>query len=132
MSIWNWTVFAGVYLIMSAPAGLALEQSRDDYGSVRGKVAFEPRSTIVPMMICEQKICPKSRPWWAMVIYQDGIQYEMDEQFAIGSETAPESMEIVGAVIRPGSTIVVEGRIEVIVAGYAIISDVRRIDLAMD
>ena len=111
-------------------------------GKVKGKVTFERRATIVPLddgsqgqnglMMCENTFCSKSEPYWVVIVTQDKVKYEVEEMFNLGSETPPESVLVSGSIIRPGTRITLEGRIQLVTPGYATIRDIRRIDVEMD
>ena len=111
-------------------------------GKVKGKATFERRATIVPLddgsqgqnglMMCESTFCSKSEPYWVLIVTQDKVKYELEEMFNLGSETPPESVLVSGSIIRPGTRITLEGRIQLVTPGYATIRDIRRIDVEMD
>ena len=152
MSKWIFSVVTGFVLASSlSSSGFARSTSFEDdavvqdvstIGKVKGKVSFERRATIVPLgdvqggqesqMMCENAICAKSEPYWVLVILQDKVKYELQEMFNLGSESPPESVLVSGAIIRPGTQITLEGRIQLIAPGYATIRDIRRIDVEMD
>jgi hypothetical protein len=99
---------------------------------VTGNVLFEKRATVVPMLVCETKICPKSEPYWVLVVADGLMKYEVGQIFEKGSEVQPEAIELAGVVIRPGSRISIDGRVESVCENYAIVNDIQGASLLMD
>lgn len=136
------TTVIGIQLAAVSVAGLRDEMllgqdlvdplSTEDTATVEGSVHFERRSTVVPFAVCESRECPKSQTYWSMVINSQGLKYELDEIFALGKEKAPESIEVSGLVIRPGSRVAVQGTVSYINNNYGIVSNVKTIAVIMD
>jgi len=82
--------------------------NRPERGIVRGTVWFEKRYTRVPEAMCEGTPCQKSQGYWTLVIYSDEVKYILKEMYAIGSLMAPDSVDIAGVVLRPGSSVQVD------------------------
>jgi len=99
---------------------------------VKGKAVFEKRHTLVPMSVCESDNCPRSQPYWVLVVSQGETKYELDQLFATGSTIPPEFVEVAGVVIRSGSRVVFDAQIEKISPRYALIVEVQRASLLMD
>jgi hypothetical protein len=110
--------------------------------TVRGKVLFEKRNTVVPyggdlfhaiselLPFCDSmNNCPRSSPYWAMLVDDGQRQYELHQPFAMGSSRAPESVQIGGVVLHQGNQVSVEGSIETISDSYGIISEVKSISI---
>lgn len=110
--------------------------------TVRGTVRFEKRSTVVPyienmmtevvnsaMPVCTDDYCPRSNPYWAVIVDDGQHEYELHQPFAIGESRAPNFLEINGVKVRPGFQVAVEGSIETISPSYGIISDVTKISV---
>ncbi|MBC7692075.1 MAG: hypothetical protein H7222_09915 [Methylotenera sp.] len=155
-STWNWVIVVGLFLMISGQSGLAtannlgyahwsLDQAQalpeanpevplTTRATVSGKVTFERRWTIVPMIMCQPQSlpCVKSHPYWVLTVTQDGVKYQLDTVYALGNENAPEAMNVNGALIRQGSQVSLEGRIQLISQGFAVISDLNRVDITMD
>jgi hypothetical protein len=101
-------------------------------GSITGNAAFEKRSTVVPMALCEGERCPKPEPYWVLVLREGKTRYELSTVFDRGSDTAPESIEVAGIIIRPGSRLFLEGMMHYLTRDYAIITNVHRVSVVMD
>jgi hypothetical protein len=102
---------------------------------VVGNAHFERRYTFVPMhsdILCRGMPCPKSEPYWALVLDNDGVQYEMDHKFNLGEHVSPELIEVLGTVIRPGSRVMLDGQVEPLAENHNIVSHVTRATLVMD
>jgi hypothetical protein len=93
--------------------------------AVSGKARFERRNTFVPLVVCEGALCPKPEPYWVLVLDDDGVNYEVDAMFARGSFNPPDSITVVGALIRPGERVEVDGRIHKLGRSYAIVYDIQ-------
>jgi len=103
--------------------------SAEDVKTVTGKATFEKRSTIVPMTYCENQDCPTSQSYWVLMLDENGYKYELEQMFAVDVEAAPESLEVLGTVIRPGALVEIEARINSLTENYAMMSDVRQASL---
>lgn len=110
--------------------------------TVRGTVRFEKRNTVVPMAngliadaldmtasFCDGDNCPRSNPYWAVIVDDGHRQYEMHQPFALGAKRAPMFVQIGGVILRPGTEISLEGSIESISESYGIIADVKSISV---
>lgn len=129
--------FSLVFGLITIHASASAVVEEMDYSRVQGKVSFEKRSTIVPlndpMSICsDNQPCVKPRPYWTVVVSSRKSRFELDQTFALGSERAPEAIEVSGLVIRQGSQVAVEGRVQHVTPNYAIVSDVRSVELVLD
>lgn len=94
---------------------------------VTGQATLESRATLVPYALCEQKDgCPQSEPYWVLVVKDDAVTYELDERFGQGSREAPASVELVGTQIRPGATVMIEGRFRPVSNDYVYVDEVTR------
>ncbi|MCM2278795.1 MAG: hypothetical protein NDJ89_12035 [Oligoflexia bacterium] len=97
-------------------------------GVAQGKVAFVRRTTIVPMLVCEDnRPCVEPRTYWSLVIQAPETSYEVNATFAMGSAKQPSEVEFFGTRIRPGAQVAVEGRIETISDDYAIVTEVQKV-----
>jgi hypothetical protein len=155
ISKWNWIAVLALYLLFCAPSGLATlsstfqsewahssfseaaaESDITTIATVKGTAAIERRSTVVPLLACEEEMdsvpCLKSHPYWVLTLVQDGVKYQLDTIYAMGKEERPDYVDVSGAIIRPGSEILLEGQIQLISPGFALIRDLKRIDLVMD
>lgn len=102
---------------------------------IRGQAHFERRSTIVPMTVCQDdKPCVKPEVYWTLLIVnrEAGMQYELDEPFALGSPIPPEAIEISGVVIRHGTRVVVEGAVQPVTKDYAYLTEIKAIRIVVD
>lgn len=125
----------GLLVIASAASALADNFPLKVSAQVVGNAHFERRFTFVPLraeLFCTNAPCPKSEPYWALVLQSDGVQYEMDHQFSMGATTAPELVEVLGTVIRPGSRVMLDGEVESLSADYAVVTHVKAASLVMD
>ena len=128
----NHHVYRTFSVLCLAAALLPASAMGAELSQVIGKVRFEPRTTIVPMQVCEMEPCPKPEPYWAVVVRGPDRNYEISNTFALGSNRAPETVEIADVVIRPGSNLVFEGRVRPIGDGWAILSDITKVSYLMD
>lgn len=133
IGFWN-TVFAMV-AVSAAVSGAAPTAQAD---VVRGKVTFERRYTIVPM-VCTRNGCRKSEPYWSLVISGEPTirdsspgTYEVDRVFALGSEHEPDKLEVAGVMLSPGARVQVKGSVEKVSDQYSILSNVSEVKLLMD
>jgi hypothetical protein len=134
-----------VAVLFSTAAGASVSDDTFEIAAmttVRGTVHFEKRNTVVPyfngmsadvvnsaMPVCSEDFCPRSNPYWAVIV-QDGQRlYELHQPFAIGATRAPNFVEVSGVKLRPGFEIALEGSIESISESYGIISDVKSISV---
>lgn len=99
---------------------------------VIGKVSFEKRQTIIPLVICEAEPCLRSEPYWVLILEQDEKRFELGAIFAKGSDNAPESIELLGVLIRPGARIQLEGWVSLLSEKYAVITHPKRVSVLMD
>lgn len=98
--------------------------------TVQGKVSFERRATVVPLTVCDNgRPCYESKPYWSMLIASETGKFELDQAFALGSHNEPDAVEMAGVTIRPGFQVEVEGRVERITRDYAIVSEVKNINV---
>jgi hypothetical protein len=134
-----------VAVLFSTAAGASVSDDTFEIAAmttVRGTVHFEKRNTVVPysdsiagnefssvLPVCNENFCPRSNPYWAVVIADGQRQYEFHQPFAIGASRAPNFVEVSGVKLRPGFEIALEGSIDSISDSYGIISDVKRISV---
>lgn len=112
--------------------GNLLFAAHSDEKTIVGQSEFEKRMTLIPMVVCEDVICPQSQPYWTLIIVQDGIHYELSQLFYPGSFTPPESIEVAGVIVRPGSRLMLTGNVHHVSPKFAIITKVKWIDVVMD
>lgn len=126
------------YAEVPAPCDQGLiHETAEMFGAIQGKVQFQKRSTVVPMSggefttesLCTSEKCPKSNPYWAVVIVQGDTVYELNQAFAFGKSRAPEYVQIENVLIRPGVEVYMEGTVETISPTYGIIGDVKVVTL---
>ena len=118
-----------------AELAFAIERPLATESSVVGSAHFEKRYTLVPLgteNVCQNDFCPKSEPYWALVLENNGTQYEMDSIFDRGDTRSPEMLNVLGTIIRPGSRVVLDGELESFSNDYSVISQVKRASLVMD
>lgn len=102
------------------------------FSEIIGKVHFKAKKTITPMAMCGLEGCPTSEKYWVLWVEAENGNFEIDEIFALGSETAPESIEIAGIPIRPGSQIGFTGDVYQVSDDYALVSEIENLTLLMD
>lgn len=99
---------------------------------VTGEVSFERRATIVPFRLCESEPCARSTVYWSVIVHSQGVDYELDQTFNSGEENPPEAIELQGVVLRPGTRVAMDGKVELVARGYAILMDLKKVDIVMD
>jgi hypothetical protein len=129
---WNKVAVVLVGLCLTGGSSSAASRESLPVLSILGKVSIEARSTVVPLGLCEGGNCPQPEKYWSMVVTQDDVQYELDEMFAKGSEKQPETIEVMGTLIRQGTQLMLEAKVNQISEKYAIVSEVQKINLVMD
>lgn len=97
--------------------------------TVQGNAHFELHHTLIPLVCTPIQGCAKSQPYWTVVVTSDGIDYELDAQFDLGSADAPLSVDLLGVTVRSGALITVEGNVEYSNDHYALLDQVRRVGL---
>ncbi len=125
----------GLLVLASAASSFASQDPMGTPAQVVGNAHFERRYTFVPLhsdILCRGQPCPKSEPYWALVLENNGVHYEMDHQFSMGKTISPELVEVLGTIIRPGSRVMLDGEVEAISDSYAVVTHVRRAWLVMD
>lgn len=108
---------------------MAEEISPSRITTVIGKALLEKRATVVPMAICESlkknMPCPKSEPYWALVVEHESVRYEVDYPFDLGREEAPAGVEIQGTWIEPGARVALEGQVRPLTEKHHLVSDIQ-------
>jgi hypothetical protein len=110
--------------------GLKVGQAANLQGSVR----FEKRHTVIPLGgFCEtMTTCPQSKTYWSVVLFSNADQFEIDQRFDEGSLREPESVQLGGQTIRPGSIVKLSATVEYASEGYYIVGDIRNVSPVMD
>ena len=96
---------------------------------VEGSAHFEEHHTIIPLFCTQQQGCAKSRPYWTLIVNSSGVNYELDAQFALGSEVAPETVTVSGVVVRSGALISLEGTVEYTGDHYVLLTQARNVGI---
>jgi hypothetical protein len=102
-----------------------------DYVQLSGSASFVLRHSVRRLGDAKQHCIP-AKSYWALTVQGGGIRYELNRFFAEGSNIAPESVEMDGVVIRPGSYISMQARVQVASRGYVLVSDPHNISAQMD
>jgi hypothetical protein len=97
--------------------------------TIQGSARFEEHHTIIPLFCTQQQGCAKSRPYWALVVNSSGVNYELDAQFDLGSNTVPQSITVNGVVVNSGALISLEGTVEYSGDHYVILNGLRSVGI---
>jgi hypothetical protein len=138
------TLCLAATMIFSAAGALAADNNYEIAAmtTIRGTVHFEKRNTVVPFSDnetsevvnsalpgCEDGLCPRSNPYWAVLVDDGQHLYELHQPFAIGEVRSPKFIEVNGVKIRPGFEVAIEGSVDEISPNYGIIADVKSISV---
>lgn len=93
--------------------------------TVQGNAHFEQHHTIIPLICTREEGCAKSQPYWTLVVNSAGVDYEVDAQFDLGSETAPKAVTVLGVVVPSGAMVSLEGSVEYTGDHYVLLNELR-------
>jgi len=68
---------------------------------------------------------------WSLVVKDGATSYELEKPIST-QDSAPDSVELRGVVVRPGSQLVMDATVETRDPDYSIITDVKNISVIMD
>ncbi|MGZ3696811.1 MAG: hypothetical protein ACXWPM_12640 [Bdellovibrionota bacterium] len=125
-------VFWSLVAVAMGSSQAARSEEMGTHGQVLGRARFEKRTSLVPYSVCHYRNCESSHVYWSLVLENEVMRYELSEPFAIGNETAPEAVNLNQVVVRPGSILRIDGTIEEVGRGFAILSEVSEVRLVMD
>lgn len=127
-------MMVALFLIAGSSVASADEQSfrPGEYESIQGVASFERRSTVVSLDYCEGDSCVTPKVYWALMIQSGHSKYQLNQIFAEGSVDAPEHVELGSVIIRPGTHLSLEARVDVVTRDYVILSSPRKINFIMD
>lgn len=100
--------------------------------TLNGKAGFEKRMTLIPLLVCNGSECPESKPYWTLVLLDEGIKYELDQPFLSETASPPEFIEINGVTVRQGARLLLTGKAQYISPTYALITDVHQVEVTGD
>jgi len=129
-------LFCGIHPSSNAIAAETHQPTMTDSSliSVTGIVRFEQRLTRVAANLCGRSPCSHSKVYWSVVIDSGNDRYLLNRKFEMGRVEAPESVELMGVVLRPGSIVRVSGEVYSSISNprFFILSQVKGLDLVMD
>jgi hypothetical protein len=133
------TVVATVFMIACGSFSGSIARADDQglqvgqYSTITGNAVFEQHHTLLPLAICDDgQACAQTRSYWMLVIQSGHSRYEINQPFGKGSEVAPDSFVLNEIVVRQGSRLRMDAKVDVVSRDYAILSDVRNVNVIMD
>jgi hypothetical protein len=103
--------------------------------NIVGQVKFEPRYTRIIENSCAGVRCEpstSSQVYWRIAIVAGENQYVLNSQFNQGNPTLPESIQLGEMIVRPGSTVQIEGNVLPVAHNLFLITDIEKMSLVMD
>lgn len=89
---------------------------------IQGTVEFVQRKGVAPMTMA-------SMNYWSVIVHGNGMDYELPTVLGIDSGSRPELASIRGKHIRAGDEVTMDGSVNQIRKGFALLSDVRNIEI---
>jgi hypothetical protein len=108
-----------------------LASSPAEMGKITGEVAFVEHRSFVSMVLCDltREACVKPESYWSIVIKNDQTRYELNQAFEKGRTSRPESIEVGGVILHPGSRVSADVIYEPMDEAYSLITELKTIAL---
>jgi hypothetical protein len=104
------------------PALASAPSTAPRQAKIQGTVEFVQRKGIAPMTMA-------SMNYWSVIVHGSGMDYELPTVLGIDSGSRPDLASIRGAHVRPGDEVSVEGKVNPIRKGFAVVSEVSNIEI---
>lgn len=130
-------ILCGVFILTGAVGSVRATQIEQPipglWDVIRGKVSFQRRQTVVPLSLCKEgERCPRSKPYWTIIVAAGNGLFELDETFALGKEVPPQSLQVAGLSVRAGVQVILEAKVDAIADDYGMISEIKSLEIVSD